>query len=113
LDVAALVRGGVSERRPQADSQKPRDRGNHFDAPEVQAIGAFQLPDEPALDVKERGHNAGDRLSMQRLETARRGQLVPDWRSRFPQNIPLEGGVFEGAGGGQTAGSGPVYSGFD
>jgi hypothetical protein len=113
VDVALLVRGGLGEHHTEAKFQKPRDRRDHFDAPEVQSIGAFQLPNQLALDVQECGKHTGDRLAMQRLETARRGQFVPYRRCRFPQNIPFQCRVFEGSGSGQPTGFALVDSGLD
>jgi hypothetical protein len=111
--VALLVRGGLGEHDTEAQFQKPRDRRDHFDAPEVQAIGAFQLPDELALHVQECGKHSGDGLAMQRLEPARRWQFVPYRGGRLPQNIPFKSRVFEGSGSGQTTGSGLVDGGLD
>jgi hypothetical protein len=113
LHVALLVRGGLGEHHTQAQFQKPRDRRRHLDAPEVQAIGAFQLPNELALHVQKCRKHSGDGLVMQRLETARRWQFVPHRGGRFPQNIPFKGRVLEGPGGGQTTGLGLVDGGFD
>jgi hypothetical protein len=104
--------GGLGEHHTQAQFQKPRDGRDHLDAPEVEAIGAFQLPDELALHVQKCGKDSGDGLAMQRLETARRRQFVPYRGNRFAQNIPFKGRVFEGSGSGLATGFSLVNGGF-
>lgn len=103
--VAPLVGDGVGERHSQTHFEESGNRAGHFDAAEVQAIGALQLADELALHVMEGRQHAGDRLAVQWLEALGRGNRMPDRRRGFAQEVPFERRILEGSGGGEPAGT--------
>jgi hypothetical protein len=95
--MAPLVGGDLGEHRSQAHFEEPGDGRGHFNASQVEAVGAFQLQDQLALHVIKGRQHGGHWLAVQGDEMVRRGQRAADRRFRLVDDEPVYGAILEGA----------------
>ena len=113
LEMPTLVRRGQGERRSETEFEESRNHGYDLDARQVETLGTIELREELTLQVQERGNYGRDRLAVQRLKTARGGELAANRRLHAADKPPFDGAVPKRSGPGEAVGASAIDRLFD
>ncbi len=92
------MRGHLRESHSQTQPDQPADRRGHFDARQVETLGALGQQRQLTLQMQERRQYRRYRLFVQRTEASGRAELTFDRRFGLANHVSLQHAEAERAG---------------